>query len=314
MFQALLIANRGEIAIRIARAAAELDIRSVAVYTEDDADALHRRQADSAVALVGQGVPAYLDMDQLIAIALAQGCDAIHPGYGFLAENAEFARRCQAAGLCFVGPDAEVLALFGDKAQARELAERCQVPLVRGLNHAVSLAEAQAFLEDLGPGGALMIKALAGGGGRGMRAVLQAGELAEAFARCQSEALAAFGRGEGYVEQLVRSARHIEIQVLGDGTGAVSHLWERDCSLQRRHQKLVEIAHSPGLCPALRERLIGAALTLAGALNYRGLGTFEFLLDAAQPDQFYFMEANPRIQVEHTVTEQVTGVDLLQTH
>ncbi|HLD65903.1 MAG TPA: carboxyl transferase domain-containing protein [Pseudomonas sp.] len=313
MFQALLIANRGEIAIRIARAAAELDIRSVAVYTEDDADALHRRQADSAVALVGQGVPAYLDMDQLIAIALAQGCDAIHPGYGFLAENAEFARRCQAAGLCFVGPDAEVLALFGDKAQARELAERCQVPLVRGLNHAVSLAEAQAFLEDLGPGGALMIKALAGGGGRGMRAVLQAGELAEAFARCQSEALAAFGRGEVYVEQLVRSARHIEIQVLGDGTGAVSHLWERDCSLQRRHQKLVEIAPSPGLCPALRERLIGAALTLAGAVNYRGLGTFEFLLDAAQPDQFYFMEANPRIQVEHTVTVQVTGVDLVQT-
>ena len=313
MFQALLIANRGEIAIRIARAAAELDIRSVAVYAEDDADALHRRQADSAVALVGQGVPAYLDMDQLIAIAQAQGCDAIHPGYGFLAENAEFARRCQAAGLCFVGPDAEVLALFGDKAQARELAERCQVPLVRGLNHGVSLAEAQAFLENLGPGGALMIKALAGGGGRGMRAVLQACELAEAFARCQSEALAAFGRGEVYVEQLVRSARHIEIQVLGDGTGAVSHLWERDCSLQRRHQKLVEIAPSPGLCPALRERLIGAALTLAGAVNYRGLGTFEFLLDAAQPDQFYFMEANPRIQVEHTVTEQVTGVDLVQT-
>ncbi|MES2817923.1 MAG: carboxyl transferase domain-containing protein [Pseudomonadota bacterium] len=313
MFQALLIANRGEIAIRIARAAAELDIRSVAVYAEDDAEALHRRQADSAVALVGQGVPAYLDMDQLIAIARAQGCDAIHPGYGFLAENAEFARRCQAAGLCFVGPDAEVLALFGDKAQARVLAERCQVPLVRGINQGVSLAEAQAFLDDLGPGGALMIKALAGGGGRGMRAVVQAGELAEAFARCQSEALAAFGRGEVYVEHLVRSARHIEIQVLGDGTGAVSHLWERDCSLQRRHQKLVEIAPSPGLCPDLRERLITAALTLAGAVNYRGLGTFEFLLDTAQPGQFYFMEANPRIQVEHTVTEQVTGVDLVQT-
>ncbi|MDA7088149.1 carboxyl transferase domain-containing protein [Pseudomonas sp. SA3-5] len=312
-FTALLIANRGEIAIRIARAAAELGIRSLAVYAEDDAASLHARKADSAVALEGRGVAAYLDMDQLIAIAQEQGCAAIHPGYGFLAENAEFARRCQAAGLCFIGPSAEVLELFGDKAAARALAERCAVPLVRGLNHAVSLAEAHDFLRSLGDGGAVMLKALAGGGGRGMRPVFAAAELDAAFARCQSEARAAFGSDALYVEQLVGDARHIEIQVLGDHTGAVSHLWERDCSLQRRQQKLLEIAPSPDLPAATRERMIAAALKLAGAAQYQGLGTFEFLLDNQQPERFYFMEANPRIQVEHTVTEQVTGIDLLQT-
>jgi len=312
-FTALLIANRGEIAIRIARAAAELGIRSVAVYAEDDAASLHVRKADSAVALAGRGVAAYLAMDQLIAIARDQGCAAIHPGYGFLAENAEFARRCQAAGLCFIGPSAEVLELFGDKASARALAERCEVPLVRGINRAVSLAEAHDFLRSLGAGGAVMLKALAGGGGRGMRPVFAEAEVDEAFARCQSEARAAFGSDALYIEQLVGDARHIEIQVLGDHTGAVSHLWERDCSLQRRQQKLVEIAPSPDLPAATRERMIAAALKLAGAARYQGLGTFEFLLDNQQPECFYFMEANPRIQVEHTVTEQVTGIDLLQT-
>ena len=312
-FTALLIANRGEIAIRIARAAAELGIRSVAVYAEDDAASLHVRKADSAVALKGRGVPAYLAMDQLIAIAQDQGCAAIHPGYGFLAENAEFARRCQAAGLCFIGPSGEVLELFGDKAAARALAERCEVPLVRGLNHAVSLDQAREFLRSLGAGGAVMLKALAGGGGRGMRPVFAEAELDQAFARCQSEARAAFGSDALYIEQLVGDARHIEIQVLGDHTGAVSHLWERDCSLQRRQQKLVEIAPSPDLPVATRARMIAAALKLAGAARYQGLGTFEFLLDNQQPERFYFMEANPRIQVEHTVTEQVTGIDLLQT-
>ncbi|WP_405119994.1 carboxyl transferase domain-containing protein [Pseudomonas leptonychotis] len=309
-FAALLIANRGEIAIRIARAANELGIRSVAVYAEDDAASLHVRQADSATALKGRGVPAYLDMDQLIAIAQAEGCDAVHPGYGFLAENAEFARRCQAAGLCFIGPSAEVLELFGDKAAARELAERCAVPLVAGINRPISLAEAHGFFAEHG---AVMLKALAGGGGRGMRPVFNAGELEEAFTRCQSEARAAFGNDALYIEQLVSQARHIEIQVLGDATGAVSHLWERDCSLQRRQQKLVEIAPSPDLPATTRERMIEAALKLASAARYQGLGTFEFLLDAEHPERFYFMEANPRIQVEHTVTEQVTGVDLLHT-
>ena len=309
-FTALLIANRGEIAIRIARACADLEIRSVAVFAEDDDASLHTRKADLAVPLKGRGVPAYLDMDQLIAIAAAQGCDAIHPGYGFLAENAEFARRCQAAGITFIGPAPEVLELFGDKAAARALAERCGVPLVAGINQAVSLEQAQAFCAEHG---AVMLKALAGGGGRGMRAVFEPATLAEAYARCQSEAQAAFGNGALYIEQLVSDARHIEVQVLGDGSGAVSHLWERDCSLQRRNQKLVEIAPSPDLDSGVRDAMIAAALQLAADVKYCGIGTFEFLLDAAQPGRFYFMEANPRVQVEHTVSEQVTGIDLLHT-
>lgn len=309
-FPALLIANRGEIAIRIAQACADLGIRSVAVYAKDDSACLHTRKADLAVALVGRGVAAYLDMDQLIAIACEQGCTAIHPGYGFLAENAEFARRCQTAGLTFVGPTPETLQLFGDKAAARDLAERCDVPLVPGINQAVTLEQAAAFLAEHG---SVMLKALAGGGGRGMRAVDDPAQLAEAFARCASEAQGAFGSGALYVEKRVRRARHIEVQVLGDGSGAVSHLWERDCSLQRRHQKLVEIAPSPGLDMATRDAIIASALRLAAEVQYRGIGTFEFLLDLDQPGRFYFMEANPRVQVEHTVTEQVTGVDLLHT-
>lgn len=308
-FQAILIANRGEIAIRIARACADLDIRSVAVFAEDDGASLHTRKADLAVPLRGRGVPAYLDMEQLIEVARAQGCDAIHPGYGFLAENAEFARLCQAAGIVFIGPDPSVLELFGDKAAARALAQRCGVPLVSGINQAVSLEQAQTFCAEHG---AVMLKALAGGGGRGMRAVFEPTELDAAYARCQSEAQAAFGNGALYVEQLVRHARHIEVQVLGDGS-TVSHLWERDCSLQRRNQKLVEIAPSPDLDGEVRTSIIDCALQLAGAVNYRGIGTFEFLLDESHPGKFYFMEANPRVQVEHTVTEQVTGVDLLQT-
>ncbi|MDG9760459.1 carbamoyl-phosphate synthase large subunit [Pseudomonas sediminis] len=309
-FPTLLIANRGEIAIRIAQACADLGIRSVAVFAEDDKACLHTRKADLAVALAGRGPAAYLDMAQLIGIALEQGCTAIHPGYGFLAENAEFARRCQAAGLTFVGPTPETLQLFGDKAAARALAERCAVPLVPGINQAVTLEQAADFLAEHG---SVMLKALAGGGGRGMRAVDEPAQLAEAFARCASEAQGAFGNGALYVEKRVRRARHIEVQVLGDGSGAVSHLWERDCSLQRRHQKLVEIAPSPDLDAATREAIIASALRLAAEVQYRGIGTFEFLLDLDQPGHFYFMEANPRVQVEHTVTEQVTGVDLLHT-
>lgn len=309
-FPALLIANRGEIAIRIAQACADLGIRSVAVYAEDDSACLHTRKADQAVALAGRGPAAYLDMDQLIGIAREQGCAAIHPGYGFLAENAEFARRCQAARLTFVGPTPETLQLFGDKAAARDLAERCDVPLVPGINQAVTPEQAKAFLAEHG---SVMLKALAGGGGRGMRAVDDPAQLAEAFARCASEAQGAFGSGALYVEKRVRRARHIEVQVLGDGSGAVSHLWERDCSLQRRHQKLVEIAPSPDLDVVTRDAIIASALRLAAEVQYRGIGTFEFLLDLDQPGRFYFMEANPRVQVEHTVTEQVTGVDLLHT-
>ncbi|WP_290517277.1 carboxyl transferase domain-containing protein [Alcanivorax sp.] len=310
-FSATLIANRGEIAIRIANACADLGIRSLGVYAEDDQASLHVRQVDEAVALPGRGVPAYLDGVQLIAVAREQGCEAIHPGYGFLAESAEFAEQCAEAGLTLIGPGAETLRLFGDKAAARALAAKCQVPLVQGTAQAVTLEEAKAFMASL-DGSGVMIKALSGGGGRGMRAVTDPAELEAAYQRCQSEAKAAFGNEAVYVEQLVTAARHIEVQVLGDGSGAVSHLWERDCTLQRRHQKLVEFAPAPGLDAALRDRIIDSALTLAAEVNYLGIGTFEFLVE---PDagRYFFMEANPRVQVEHTVTEQVTGVDLVQT-
>nr|WP_321950638.1 carboxyl transferase domain-containing protein [Paraburkholderia bannensis] len=305
--KAVLIANRGEIAIRIARALAEAGLRSVAVYAEDDARALHVRRADIAVPLAGRGAAAYLNMDALIEAARAHGCDAVHPGYGFLSERADFAQRCEDAGLRFVGPSPEVLSTFGDKARARELAARCGVPLAAGTNHATTLDEARAFLAAHG---AIMVKALAGGGGRGMRAVRERTSLDDAFARCESEARAAFGDGALYVERLIEHARHVEVQIVGDGA-QVSHLWERDCSLQRRHQKVIEIAPAPGLSVALRRAIIDAALTLARAVNYRGIGTIEFLVDTARGD-FVFMEANPRVQVEHCVTEAVTGVDLVR--
>ncbi|WP_334190364.1 carboxyl transferase domain-containing protein [Noviherbaspirillum sp.] len=307
----LLIANRGEIAIRIARAAAELGIRTVAVYSEDDAASLHLRKADSARPLRGKGAAAYLDMDQILAAAREAGCDAVHPGYGFLSENAEFARRCAAQDLLFVGPLPETLELFGDKAQARKLAQHYRVPVVHGTEGAISVEQAKAFLASLGNGGAMMIKALAGGGGRGMRAVSRMQDVDEAYTRCRSEAVASFGSGELYAEQLVLRARHVEVQVIGDGSGRVSHLGERECTLQRRNQKLVEIAPSPSLSPALRGRITDAAKRMAEAVNYGSLGTFEFLVDE-HSEQFMFIEANPRLQVEHTVTEEVTGVDLVK--
>ncbi|HEV2610187.1 MAG TPA: carboxyl transferase domain-containing protein [Noviherbaspirillum sp.] len=307
----LLIANRGEIAIRIARAAAELGIRTVAIYSEDDAASLHLRKADSARPLHGKGAAAYLDMDQILAAARDAGCDAVHPGYGFLSENAEFARRCAAQDLLFVGPLPETLELFGDKAQARKLAQHYRVPVVHGTEGAISVEQAKAFLASLGNGGAMMIKALAGGGGRGMRAVSRMQDVDEAYTRCRSEAVASFGSGELYAEQLVLRARHIEVQVIGDGSGRVSHFGERECTLQRRNQKLVEIAPSPSLSPALRGRITDAAKRMAEAVNYSSLGTFEFLVDE-HGEQFMFIEANPRLQVEHTVTEEVTGVDLVK--
>ncbi len=311
MFRRILIANRGEIAIRIARAAAEMGIASVAVYSPDDAASLHRRMADAAVPLRGHGAAAYLNIAQIVAAARAEGCDAIHPGYGFLSENAGFARACAEAGITFIGPRPDLLQLFGDKTEARKLAERLQVPLLPGTRGATSLAEAEGFLASLGPQGAIMVKAIAGGGGRGMRAVGSLDALGEAFARCQSEAQAAFGQGDVYVERLIRRARHIEVQVLGDASGTVTHLHERECSIQRRHQKLLEIAPSPFLDAPRRQAIIDAALRMAKSVGYNSLGTFEFLVDE-DGDGFYFMEANPRLQVEHTVTEEVTGVDLVQ--
>ncbi|MFT5578649.1 MAG: acetyl/propionyl-CoA carboxylase alpha subunit/acetyl-CoA carboxylase carboxyltransferase component [Paraglaciecola psychrophila] len=315
----LLIANRGEIAIRIAGAASELGIATVAIYSEDDHASLHTQKADQALPLQGRGVAAYLDGAQIVALARDNGCDGVHPGYGFLSENADFVRQCDAAGLVFVGPSAQTLDLFGDKASARALAQRCGVPVIDGSDGVSSLAQVKAFFATLGSDAAVMIKALAGGGGRGMRAVERAEDLDEAYARCQSEALQAFGNGDVFVERLIRRARHIEVQIVADGSGGIIHLGERECSVQRRNQKIIELAPCPDLSPLLREKITRAAILLAAEAQYTNIGTFEFLVDAEQmavdPDNAYFafIEANPRLQVEHTVTEEVWDVDIVQS-
>ncbi|MGY3033546.1 acetyl/propionyl-CoA carboxylase alpha subunit/acetyl-CoA carboxylase carboxyltransferase component [Bradyrhizobium sp. USDA 4354] len=311
-FKKLLIANRGEIAIRIARAAADAGIATVAIHPADDALSLHVRVADEAVEIPGRGARAYLDIEAVVNAAKAAGCDAVHPGYGFLSENAAFAKACSDAGIVFVGPKAVALELFGDKVAARQLAKRCGVPIIAGTSGPSSLEEITAFFTSLGGNAAIVIKAMAGGGGRGMRVVEKASDLAEAYARCQSEAKAAFGFDGVYAERLIRQARHIEVQIIGDRHGAVSHLWERECTIQRRHQKLIEVAPSPSLSDALRGRIIEAAKQLASAASYDNLGTFEFLVDGTAEDSFAFIEANPRLQVEHTVTEEVLGVDLVR--
>lgn len=315
MFEKVLIANRGEIAVRVVRALQELGVASLAVYAQDDAAAAHAAAADEAVALAASGPLAYLDGERLLQIARSHGCDALHPGYGFLSESADFAKACADAGLRFIGPTPEQLALLGDKARARALAQQSGVPLMPGSLKAVTLAQAQDFFATQKTGGAtgIMIKAIGGGGGRGMRAVLDADEVAAAYERCQSEARAAFGVDGVYVERLMTGARHIEVQILGDGSEWPMALGERECTLQRRFQKLVEIAPSPSLTPELRTRITQDALRMAGDIRYEGLGTFEFLVDlnsTALP--YVFIEANPRLQVEHTITEEVFGVDLVQ--
>ena len=309
----ILVANRGEIAIRIMRAAEELGIATTAVYAVDDARCLHVARADDAHALPGTGVAAYLDIDALIGAARAHGCDAVHPGYGFLAENPRFADALAKAGITFIGPDAATLELFGDKLRAREFATRCGVAVPAGTSGAIDAAGARHFFDTV-RGGAIVIKAVAGGGGRGMRVVTARDDVDEAFARCASEAQAAFGDARLYAEELLTDARHIEVQIIGDGR-AVTHLGERECTLQRRHQKLIEIAPSPSLTDALRATLIDAALRIADAAHYKSLGTLEFLVDSAagRTPRVVFIEANPRLQVEHTVTEAVTGVDLVHT-
>ncbi|MET9231803.1 carboxyl transferase domain-containing protein [Lentzea sp. NPDC003310] len=281
----LLVANRGEVAVRVLRAAADLGIRTVAVYAEDDASSLHVRLADRAVAL--RGPSPYLDVEQILDAA--DGCQAVHPGWGFLSENADFARACSARGLAFVGPSADVLELLGDKRRARELAASLGIPVL-----------------DAPPGTfPVMVKAVAGGGGKGMRAVFAPEDLDSAVEACRAEALAAFGNGDVYFERLLPSARHIEVQLVG-----TSVIGDRDCSLQLRHQKVVEIAPAPLLDPLLRKDLHAAAVALAEAAGYTGVGTVEFLVSG---DSFAFLEVNPRLQVEHTVTEMVSGVDLVRT-
>ncbi|AMO24135.1 carboxyl transferase domain-containing protein [Ramlibacter solisilvae] len=310
MFKKILIANRGEVALRILRAVDDLGAASVAVYAQDDAGLPHLALTGEAVALDAAGPAAYLAMAALIDIARRTGCDAIHPGYGFLSERADFAQACTDAGIAFIGPTAPQLALFGDKARARALAVECGVPVLPASNGPVTLAEASEFFAAHAAAG-VMIKALGGGGGRGMRAVTEAGQLPEAYARCASEAQS-FGVPGVYVERLMRQARHVEVQVIGDGQELMS-LGERECSLQRRFQKLVEIAPSPSLAGAVRGQLAEAALEMARAVQYRSLGTFEFLVDEEAADlPFAFIEANPRLQVEHTVTEAVMGLDLVQ--
>jgi acetyl/propionyl-CoA carboxylase alpha subunit/acetyl-CoA carboxylase carboxyltransferase component len=313
MFKRLLIANRGEIAIRVARSAADLNITSVMIYSQDDAASLHARAGDEALPLSGSGPAAYLDGPQILRLALETGCEAIHPGYGFLSENSAFARLCNNAGVVFVGPSPEALSLFGDKVQARALAKRIGAPLLAGSVCAATLQDAEDFFNGLGEGGALMLKAVGGGGGRGMREVHAFADLAGAYERCRSEALQAFGNGELYVEQLLPRARHVEVQILGDGT-EVAHLWDRECSTQRQRQKLIETAPAFGLTADLRAKLLELSVALGKAVNYRGLGTIEFLIDqdAGSALHFAFIEANPRLQVEHTVTEAITGLDLVR--
>ena len=308
MIKKLLIANRGEIAIRIAEAAAEVGIATVGIHSEDDANSLHIKRVDEVKALKGRGAAAYLDVKGVIAAAKAAKCDAIHPGYGFLSENAAFAEACVAAKIAFVGPTPEQLALFGDKARARAHAQKCKVPVLPGTDGAVDAAGAVAFFKKQAKSG-IAIKAIAGGGGRGMRLIRNESEIADAFERASAEAKATFGNGTLYAERLVGRARHIEIQIVGDGKGRVVALGERECSLQRRSQKIVELAPSPTLEAGLRKKIVAAATAMAKAVKYRSLGTFEFLVDGAD---FFFIEANPRLQVEHTVTEEVWGVDLVQ--
>ncbi|BDG61816.1 pyruvate carboxylase [Caldinitratiruptor microaerophilus] len=310
-FRRVLVANRGEIATRIFQACTELGKQTVAIYSEADTLSLHRYKADEAY-LVGEGqspVAAYLDIDGILRLARQKQVDAIHPGYGFLAENPVFARRCEEAGIAFIGPEPRHLELFGDKVAARRLAREAGLPVVPGTDEPVaSEAEALAFAREHGY--PVIVKAVAGGGGRGMRVVRGEAELLLALESARSEARAAFGDGSVYLERLVQSPRHIEVQVLGDRSGRVIHLWERDCSVQRRHQKVVEVAPAVRLDPGLREAICQAAVALMTRAGYVNAGTVEFLVD--REGRFYFIEVNPRIQVEHTITELILGVDIVQ--
>jgi acetyl-CoA carboxylase, biotin carboxylase subunit len=310
MFKKILIANRGEIALRVIRACRELGIQTVAVYSEADRESLHVRFADDDVCIgPAPARDSYLKIPRLIAAAEITGADAIHPGYGFLAENAEFAETCAASNIEFIGPTAHQIRVMGDKASARRAMAAVGVPIVPGTPGPVEdVEEALGFAKEIGfP---VIIKAAAGGGGKGMRVSKDADDFARSFQLARSEALSAFGNGDVYVEKYLSKPRHIEFQILGDRHGNVIHLGERDCSVQRRHQKLIEEAPSPALTPDLRERMGADAVRGAKAIDYVGAGTIEMLLN--DDGGYYFMEMNTRIQVEHPVTEMLTGVDLVK--
>ena len=307
----LLVANRGEIAIRIFRAATELNIKTVAIYSNEDKNALHRYKADESY-LVGNDLgPAesYLNIERIIDVAKRAGVDAIHPGYGFLSENKQFAQRCDEEGIKFIGPHIEHLDMFGDKVKARTTAINAKLPVIPGTDGPIENFEAaKAFAQEAGfP---LMIKATSGGGGKGMRIVREEGELEDAFHRAKSEAEKSFGNSEVYIERYIDNPKHIEVQIIGDEYGNIVHLYERDCSVQRRHQKVVEVAPSVGLSKELRERICDAALQLMNNIKYVNAGTVEFLVSG---DEFFFIEVNPRVQVEHTITEMITGIDIVKT-
>jgi len=311
VFDKVLIANRGEIAIRVIRACRELGVGTVAVYSEADADCLHVHYADEAVCIgPPSAAQSYLVMPALVQAALQTGAEAIHPGYGFLAERAEFSALCREHGIKFIGPSPESIGLMGDKAAARATMTAAGVPVTPGSEGIIgNAAEAEVVARDLGV--PLMVKASGGGGGKGIRIVKDLSELGSAVRQAQAEAEAAFGNGAVYVEKYIGAPRHVEIQVLADGRGHGVHLGERDCSIQRRHQKLIEEAPSPAVDADLRAEMGAAAVAAALAADYEGAGTVEFLLD--RDGSFYFMEMNTRVQVEHCVTEMVSGVDIVKT-
>lgn len=310
MFQKILIANRGEIAVRVIRACRELGIRSVAVYSEADREALHVKLADEAYCIgPTASKDSYLNIANIMSVATKVGVDAIHPGYGFLAENADFAEICAACNITFIGPDPEAIIKMGDKSTAKDTMKTAGVPTVPGTDGLIeSVAEAIQTAQQIGY--PVMVKATAGGGGRGMRVAVNDEDLEKAIRQAQNEAKTAFGNPGVYLEKFVEGPRHVEIQVMGDKFGNAVYLGERDCSIQRRHQKLIEEAPSPALSQELREQMGEAAVAAAQAVNYHGAGTVEFLLD--KYGKFYFMEMNTRIQVEHPVTEFVTGIDLIK--
>lgn len=309
MFQKVLIANRGEIAVRIIQACRDLGVIAVAVYSEADREALHAQIADEAVCIgPARAADSYLNMDNIISAALASGCQAIHPGFGFLSENPDFAERTTQAGLAFIGPTAATIRLMGDKSEAKRNAIAAGVPVALGTDGPLRdfdevLSEAERI------GYPVMLKAASGGGGKGIRVAQSVRELKDAYDSAAAEAVANFGDGRLYMEKYIENPRHIEVQILGDSFGNVVHLFERECSVQRRHQKLIEESPSAFVTPELREKMTKAAVDLAKRVGYRNAGTIEFLVDSDR--NFYFCEMNTRIQVEHPVTEQVTGVDLV---
>ena len=308
MIKKILIANRGEIAVRIVRACAEMGIRSVAVYSEADSHALHVKKADEAYSLGPDTVAGYLNAHRLVNIAAAANCDALHPGYGFLSENPELAEICARRGIAFIGPSSTVIRTMGDKTSARQAMIEADVPVTPGTGNLSDLKEAREAAEKLGY--PVMLKATSGGGGRGIRRCENPAELEKNFERVISEATKAFGCADIFMEKCIVNPRHIEVQILADSHGNAIHLFERDCSIQRRHQKLIEIAPSPQLTPEQRQILGEYAVRATRHVGYENAGTVEFLLDAF--DNIYFMEMNTRLQVEHPVTEQITGVDIVK--